>query len=209
MQKYAQVFRNETFDIGEFIGNAPGASAARNAFWQDCVYLGRYRALVETCARALLAPSFALPCSLDVYDFAGGAAPAERAAAGTLDVPRKHALVLWAFAGLDPLVLADFLHDNLLDLELDRFPKNVSLHTEFAYAVRKRDAELLAAITARVSRDPASDYAREFSPYATALDPASATATGFLVDSYQSFHAPVVNAIRDAAYAVVTAELEK
>ena len=101
-----------------------------------------------------------------------------------------------------------------IDLEVNRFPKNAVLERELAYVVKKRGAELLAALQSRLAkeRDPAGnpgDLEREFSPHATYLDPGGESATGYLLHSFHAFHAPVARAIRDAAYEVVLAELGK
>jgi hypothetical protein len=207
LRHYAQVFRREEIEVREFIADSERAAAARAAFWQDCVYLARYRALVETFARAILAPDQPFPAFMEAFDHVGGAAPASREQARTLDAPRKHALVLWAFAGKDPSALADFVHENVLDLELNHFPKNAALASEFAYAVRNRDRELLSRIVERVTSAAGGDFACEFSPHETLLDPTSQAATGYLVHSFQAFQAPVATAIRAAAFAVVRAEL--
>jgi len=215
LQSYAKAMRSEQFTPRDFIAKEAGASAATQAFWQDCVYLGRYRALVDLFVRALLAPGHPLPAYLESFEYPGTKMPDERSTARALeDVGRKHALLLWAFVGNDPVALADFLHENLLDLEVNRFPKNTSLERELAYLGKKREAELLAAIQSRLTkeRDPAGkpgDLEREFSPHATYLDPASEAATGYLVHSFHSFHAPLARAIRDAAYEVLLAELGK
>lgn len=215
LQRYAQVLRSEQLDARAFITKGPEASAATEAFWRDCVYLGRYRAVIELFVRALLAPGHALPACLETLDYPGGKAPAERAAARALDlVARKQALLLWAQAGKDPVALADFLHANLLDLEINRFPKNSVLERELAYVAKKRDEEILAALQARMAKERASpsgagDFEREFSPHATYLDPASAAASGYLLHSFHSFHAPVANTIREAAYEIVLAELSR
>lgn len=215
LRRYAQVMRSETLEVGAFIAKDAPASAATDAFWRDCVYLGRYRALVDLFVRALLAPGHALPAYLEGLDYPGGKAPDERAALGSLDgIARRHALLLWAQAGKDPTALADFLHDNLLDLEINRFPKNAALDRELAYLAKKREAELLATLQDRLTkaRDPAGepcDLEREFSPHATYLDATSEPATGCLLHSFHSFHAPVADTIRAVAYEVVLAELGK
>jgi hypothetical protein len=208
IQKYAQIFRDQTLDAHDLIARSPDGAAATDAFWQDCVYVSRYRALIETFVRAILAPGFAFPEAMEPYDFPGGALPAERSAAAEIDVSRKQALVLWAFREMDPTAVADFLHENLLDLEVNRYPKNASLHTEFAYAVRKRYSEMFATIQGRIAREPQGDFAHLFSPNATYLDTTTPAKTGTLVHSFQQFHEPVSEAIREAAYAVVMAELK-
>lgn len=213
VQRYAQVMRSERFDVRDLIAKGPAAQAATEAFWQDCVYLSRYRAIVDLCVRALLTPGRALPAYLESFDCPGGTTPA-RADAPLAEVGRKNALLLWANVGKDPLALADFLHENMLALEINRFPKNAALDREFAYLVKKREPEILSAIQARLVSERVNsglpgDFEREFSPYATYLDPASAAAGGYVLHSYHEFHAPVAAAIRAAAYEVALAELGK
>ena len=72
---YAKTFRNETIEVGQFVAGEARAEAARAAFWQDCVYLGRYREVVEACVRAILTPDFPLPAFLTPHDYAGGRPP--------------------------------------------------------------------------------------------------------------------------------------
>lgn len=213
MQDYARAMRSEQFTPGDFISKGAGASAATEAFWRDCAYLGRYRALVDLFVRALLTPEHALPAYLQDFDYPGGKAPGERAATRALDgIARRHALLLWARAGEDPVALADFLHENLLDLEVNRFPKNAALDRELAYLAKKREAELLAALLERLEQEREAagkpgDLERELSPHAAYLDPASEANASYAVHSFGSFHAPVAQAIRAAAYEVVLAEL--
>jgi len=215
IQSYAKAMRSEQFSTGDLIAKEGAAGAATQAFWQDCVYLSRYRALVDLFVRALLAPGYPLPSYLQSFEYPGAKLPDERAAARSLeDVGRKHALLLWASVGNDPVALADFLHQNLLDLEVNRFPKNSSLERELTYLCKKREAELLAALQSRLAkeRDPAGkpgDLERGFSPNATYLDPASEAATGYLLASFHAFHAPLAQVIRDAAYEAVLPELGK
>jgi hypothetical protein len=215
IQSYAKVMRSEEFSTGDLISKEGAAGVATQAFWQDCVYLGRYRALVDLFVRALLAPAYPLPSYLESLDYPGAKLPDDRAAARSLeDVGRKQALLIWASVGNDPVALADFLHENLLDMEVNRFPKNASLERELAFLCKKREAELLASIQARLAkeRDPAGkpgDLERAYSPNATYLDPASEAATGYLLASFHSFHAPLAPVIRDAAYEAVLPELGK
>lgn len=215
IQRYAQALRSEQIDVHSLIAKDSAGSAATEAFWRDCVYLSRYHALVDLFVRALLTPDHALPAYLESFDCPGGNAPVERAAARALDeVGRKQALLLWAQTGADPVALADFLHENMLDLEINRFPKNAALNRELAYLVKKREPEILSAIQARMAEErtssgAAGDFERQFSASASYLDPASEAASGYLLHSFHSFHAPLAEAIRAAAYEVVLAELEK
>ncbi len=215
VQRYARAMRSEQFEVRALITKGPAANAATEAFWRDCVYLSRYRAIIDLCVRALLTPEHALPAYLESFDCPGGSAPAERAGARALDeVARKNALLLWAKAGKDPVALADFLHENMLDLEINRFPKNAALDRELAYLAKKREPEILAALQTRMASERANpgaagDFEREFSPHATYLEPATEAAGGYLLHSYHAFHAPIADAIRAAAYEVVLAELAK
>jgi len=210
LQSYAKAMRGENIEVGEFIAQSPRATAVREAFWRDCVYLSRYRALLDLCVRSILEPESALPPYLADCDFAPAAAGGEPR---KLDVPRKHALVLWACAGAKPEALADLLHERILDLELNRFPKNASLQSELSAFVRKHEAELLADVQARIAERGAAggDFEREFSPLAPSAEPSSAepssASTEGVVRSFQDFHALLSTAIRDAAYEVVQAEV--
>jgi hypothetical protein len=215
LQRYAQALRSEKIDPRAFIVKEAAASAANDAFWRDCVYLGRYRALLDLLVRALLVPEHALPAYLETLDYPGGSVPGERAATRSLDaIARRHALLLWAHAGKDPVALADLLQANVLDVEVNRFPKNAALDRELAHLARTRENEMLPAIQARIAKEregagKPGDFEREFSPCATYLDPSSAAAGSYVVHSFHDFHAPLAQAIREAAYGVVMAELGK
>lgn len=213
LREYAQALRGQSLGMQDFVAHAPITTAVRDAFWQDCVYLARYRGLVELFVRSILAPTSALPASLAEADFVNGA-PTERTSGPELDVPRKHALLLWADAGRDPKALAELLHARMLDLELNRYPKNCSLQRELTHLARTRQSEILAALVARVQRERSAtgapaDFEREFSPHATYLDPTSPAASDHLVHSHHAFHALLRDTIRAAATAVVRAELGK
>jgi hypothetical protein len=211
--EYGRVFRGEELTAGDFIRETPAGKACTDQFWADCTYLARYRTLLDSIARAVLAPQVPYPTYLRHLDYPEGKLPLERGPDAAFDVPRRHVLLLWAHAGKDPAVLADFLHAELLDQEKNRFPSAVSVAGECTQLVRQREQELLQAVAghAAVERERKSgepgDYEREFSPHATFLEPDGALSPDALLHSFHAFHAPLAAAIQDAAYAVLLEEI--
>jgi hypothetical protein len=204
--------RGEHVDPMDLIQLTPAGKAATDGFWRDCVYLTRYRTLINLFARAVLTPLQPLPGCMESLDDPGGQGPAERGKAPGYDVTRAHAVLLWAHAGRDPDRLADFLDERLFGSEANHFPKDVVLQAELTFLARKAEAEIVTSLAGRIAKERASsaepaDFEREFSPHATYLDPATATAVGHLLHSFRAFHEAPASVIREAAYAVVLKEI--
>jgi hypothetical protein len=192
-QQYARVFLDQRIETADFVQNTPAATAAGDRLQAGCAYLARYKGLVDAFVRAVLSPTLRYPEYLAILDYPKDKMPTERKVAPEFDVPRKHAVLVWAYVGKDPEKLADFLYDNLLDKEANRFPNNVSLAATFTTLVREKEPEMLKAIASRIAderkgvpsgtdkqRIP-SDFEREFSPGPTYLDPGGEPASGFLL----------------------------
>lgn len=213
LQQYAQVMLDEKILPEDFIASTGPASAATSRFEEDNRYITRYKCLIDEIVRAILAPGSPFPAYLESCDFKSGKAPETRAATGNLDVPRKYALVLWAWSNKDPAKLADFLYDNLLDQDAGRFPSDAKLQFDLATVVRQHESEMLKAITDQIARDRGEgsvpgDFEREFSPYPTYLALDGLPQADFLVHSFQTFHESAAAVVRDAAYAVASKELQ-
>lgn len=211
---YGQEFLDLSITPGDLVRRTPDAERVVERFWQDCAYLTRYKLLIDEIVRAVLTPHLAYPESLRAYDFDGGALPAADAPDAAFDVPRGHALLVWAWAGGDPARVADFLHDELIAVAGNRFPSQASLPILFTTLVREREAELLEAVAERVEAERAArgagagpgDFELELSPYAE-LGGGGAPALRHLVRRFHAFHAPLSRAIADAAWEVVEDEL--
>jgi len=220
-EQYAQAFLGQAIDGSEFIAGTPAAQAAGASFQSDCAYLSRYKTLIDQLVRAILCPTLRYPEYMVILDYPQDRAPVERKAEREFDVARKHALMVWAFVGKDPVKLADFLHEHVLDKDANRFPQNVSLATAFMGAVREMEPEMMKAIAARLaeerelgaaigdSRYFPSDFEREFSPYSAYLDAKGQPKSDYLLHSFHALHERAAKVIQDAAYAVVLKELEK
>jgi len=213
LQQYAQVMLNEKILPEDFIASTGPASAASNRFQEDNGYITRYKCLIDEIVRAILAPGSPFPGYLEKCDFKSGRGPETREATGNLDVPRKYALVLWAWSNKDPAKLADFLYDNLLNQDAGRFPSDSTLQYELASVVRKHESEMLKAITEQIARDRGEgnvpgDFEREFSPYPNYLTLDGMPQTDFLVHSFQNFHESAAAVVRDASYAVAIKETQ-
>lgn len=211
---YGNDFMGVTITPENLIGRSADAERVVDRFWQDCTYLSRYKLLIDEIVRAALTPHLPFPQYLAAYDFANGALPAADAPDTAFDVPRGHALLVWAWAGGDPARVADFLHDELLDKEANRFPSKVSLQILFTTLVRERSDELLEVIaehvnSERVERGPGAepgDFELQFSPYPE-LGGDGAPALRHLVRRYHAWHEPLSRTIEEAAWKVVQDEL--
>jgi hypothetical protein len=114
--------------------------------------------------------------------------------------------------------LADFLFDNVLDKEANRFPNNVSLPAVFTIMAHEKEAEMMKAIAARIAKDRSEasngsqgqpgDFEREFSPYATYLTTDGEPSADYLIASSFAFHERAAKVIRDAAYAVIAKDIK-
>jgi hypothetical protein len=214
-QAYAKAFRGEDWSVGDFINNTPGATASADQFWADCTYLARYRGLIDELVRAVLVPGLRYPEYLAYLDYPAGSWPTERVSDPTFDVPRRHALLLWARAGKDPAKLADLLYDEVLSKPENAFPGDAALPGQVTVWVREHERQLVDAVVAEAASRRAAggggacDLEREFSPHATYLDAASSTGAAFVMASFHELNAPAVELVRDTAYRVVLAELGK
>lgn len=205
LQAYAQAFRGEAVTPRDFIArNAKGAAAA-DAFHADCNYLVRYRALIDLFTYALLAPDLPLPGYLAYCDYPEGRIPRSRENTRALDVPRAHALLVWAACGRDPVRVADWLYDELLSREENAFPADVSLPVQLTLHVRETEGALLSQVDSRLREQP--ELAREFAPWADPATPSGDLATPYLVHSFHAANAPVASAIRETAAALVAKEI--
>lgn len=205
-QQYAVVFRGERVGPGDFIGKTPAAIAVQGQFARESNYLARYRELVDVFVRAILAPDLRYPTYLANFDYPGGKVPEAREIDYAFDMPRLHALMVWAYVGKDPGALADFLYDHLLHKELNRFPSEVALTVQLTLLVRDMAPEMLQAIAARIAQG-GGDYEREFSPHVTYRDAQGTAAPTYLAHSFHAFHRPRAELIREVARAVVLEEI--
>jgi hypothetical protein len=206
--EFAQRFMELGVSTIDFVRRTPDSQAVLERFRAESTYLARYKMLIELIAHAVLTPNLRLPGYLRAYDFPEGVAPTERVLDARFDVPRKHALLLWAYAAKDPVAVADFLYENLFSIEGNQFPADVSLPVQLTLLVREKEPEMLAAVLGRiVAERPESgvpgDFEREFSPHATYLDSSAETAADYLIESFSRFHEPVFRVIREAAHGEV------
>jgi hypothetical protein len=219
--QYAQAFLGQKLGSGDFIGNSAAGSAAGASFQADSGYLSRYKTLIDLIVRAVLSPHLRYPAYLALYDYPKGKMPTERKIDPAFDVARKHALLAWAYSGRDPVKLADFLFDEVLDKEANRFPNNVGLAAVFMTAVRENEAVMTKAVAARIAEERAkapgsgekgpvpSDDEREFSPQPIYLDSKGEPAADFLIESFEELNGRVAQLIQDTAYAIVRKEIAK
>jgi hypothetical protein len=209
ISQYSQAFLGKT---------ASGKDAGANAsFGNDSTYLSRYKALIDLFVRSALSPTMRCPGYLAYLDYKDKM-PAERKVDASFDTARRLALIVWAYVGKDPVKLADFLFDNVLDKEANRFPNNVSLPAVFTIVAREKEAEMMKAIAARIAKDRSEasnsaqgrpgDFEREFSPYATYLATDGEPAADYLIESSYAFNERAAKVIRDAAYAVVAKDIK-
>lgn len=211
---YGKHFLDLAVTPGDLIRNTPDAKRLIERFWEDCTYLSRYKLVVDLIARSVLTPSVPLPLYLAAYDFKDRALPADGAAEGDFDVPRAHALLVWAWSGGDPAKVADFLHDEIVAVEGHRYPSKAALQILFSTKVRERQAELLNSIAERVVAERAAraagqgpgDLELELSPYAT-WGGSEAPALSHLVRHYHAFHEPLAKAVSEVAWTMVRGEL--
>jgi hypothetical protein len=220
-QQYAQAFLGQKIGGSEFVHNAAAATGAGDKFQADCAYLSRYKSLIDQFACAILSPNLPYPQHMAFVDYPKGKMPSDRKLDPAFDVSRKYALLVWAYVGKDPAKLADFLHDNLLDKEANRFPNNVELASLFTVMAREKEKEMMQGIASRIgderkassasdkSQPSPSDFEREFSPYPIYLDSKGEPASDLLLDSFQAFHEQATKVIQDAAYTVVQKEIGK
>jgi hypothetical protein len=214
--QFAQAFLGQKLGRGDFIKTSAGGKAANDAFLVHTGYLVRYRTLVDQIARAVLFPSLRYPEYLAYLDYPKDKMPGERKADPDFDVARKHAVLLWAWAGGDPAKVADWLQDHLLEKDENRFPQNVGLSAVLTSVVRKEEPEMLRAIAARIADDRKAagakgpgEFEREFSPYPTYLDVQGEPSSDLLLASFHAFHERAAKVVREVAAAAVEKEVGK
>ncbi len=217
--QYTEVLRGEELSGKDFIRKTVPGLTARQEFDGDTVYLSRYKSLIDLIVRALVSPEIPFPEYLSVYDYPKGAPPAARDLDISFDVPRRHALLLWAALGEDPEALADWLFEEVFSKEENAYPLSVSLPVAFLTAVREHEPELLAAVAKRIEEARAgsgegnensflsADFEREFSPFPVLLSTEGAPGATALAHSFQYFHEPLAETIRQAAYAAILEKL--
>jgi hypothetical protein len=211
---YGKLLLDASVTPSDLISNTPDATHLIERFWEDCAYLSRYKLVVDGIVRAVLTPQVPYPRYLAEYDFKGGKLPAADASEAEFDVPRSHALLVWAWSGGDPSKVADFLHDEVVAADGNRFPSKASLQILFSTTVRERQAELLRAIAERIESERAArgagaepgDLELEFSPF-PAFGASGTPALSHLVRHYQAFHEPLARATSEAAWQLVRTEL--
>jgi hypothetical protein len=208
-QEYGERFLNLKVGVGGFIRETADARKVTEAYRAASLYLVRYKCLVESIVMAVLFPNVRYPSHLKNFDFRGGEAvdPLDRKIQKNLDMPRKHALMVWAYAEKDPKKLADYLHDNLLSREANRFPNDISLLAQFTALVRKNDRAMVKAITDRISKEGSEEYRMEFCPYQEYGATSGSWHSDYLVSSYHTFHSRLSDVIREAALSCVIDEI--
>jgi hypothetical protein len=211
---YGKHFLDLSVTQGDLIANTPDAKQLIERFWEDCTYLSRYKLVVDAIGRAVLLPGVPYPQYLADYDFKNGTLPGADAGEGEFDVPRAHALLVWAWAGGDPPKVADFLHDEIVAVEGQRYPSKAALQLLFSTKVRERQAELLKELAARVEAERSAraegagpgDLELEFSPFAS-FGASDAPALSHLVRHYHAFHEPLAKATSETAWTMLRGEL--
>jgi len=212
-QAHARRYLGKNISIGSYIRTTEEARESLSRFRADNTYLSRYRCLVDLFVRAILVPSTSYPRYLSAFDYQGGKRPLRETGAADqdLDMPRKHALIAWAYVGKDFEKLADLLHEELIDKGENRFPEDVSLPVQFTIHVRKNETAMMDAIIARIKDggggEAAADFEREFSPYLDYRSESGSYYSDFLAASYHSFNEQVSKAVRKAAYECVLKEI--
>lgn len=206
-QVYGKTFMNENVDVISFIRDTTEANRVRGQFFSESIYLARYKSLVDLIVRAVLVPDLPYPIYLENYDYPKDKWPKlkERIFDRALDVPRKHALLLWAFVDKDPEKLAEFLHENLLSKEAHQFPQDSSLPVEFTLLIREMEKEMVSAVTERAKEG--GDFAREFTPFQEYESGRGATCSDYLAASHLAFHGELSQIIRETARSCVLDEL--
>jgi len=216
LPQFAKAFLGKDLARSDFVRATPEAKTVNDRFLAETNHLVRYRRLIDTIVRAVLCPNARYPEYLGLYDYAKDEWPGDRGAGASFDVARKHAVLLWAHAGRDPIRLADWLFDRVLDREESRFPEEIDLCAAFTTAVRREEAEMLQAVAARIAGDRKipdargpGDFEREFSPYPTYLELEGEPSSELLLASFHAFHESAAKLVRSAALAAVEKEAGK
>lgn len=213
LELYAETLLDQRIGPAAFIARTPEAVAAKRRFQSEITYLTRYKWLVDEVVWAIVAPTSPYPGYLGESDYRQGAWPGDRAMKRRFAVPRKYAVVLWAWSEKDPDRLADFLWEHLLSQEAHQFPSDVPLQHLLVDVVRKREAEMMEVIVARIQKDRGDgglpgDYEREFSPFPDYLTTEGKPKSDHVMHSFQSFHEEAAEVVREAAYSIVVDEVQ-
>jgi hypothetical protein len=206
--RFSRAFLDEPAGATDIKKHTPKGIAARRGLDESIAYLIRYKQLIDVLVRAIVAPESPYPAYLALYDYPAGRVADTRGDDAALDVARRHAVLLWAAVGKDPSALADWLHDELLAAPEHAFPKDTSLTVELLLLLRAQEPELLARVVERAAEPDTPDFAREFSPHFDYRVPSGTPGANAVADSHHRFHAPLANAIRQAAHEVVAKELD-
>lgn len=225
--QYSAVFRGVRIDPGDLISNTPKGVAARREFDVALNYLTRYKTLIDLIVRTVLSPEVPYPEYLTLYGYPESRPPEARTFDSKFDVTQRQALLLWAAVNQDPEQLADWLHDELLSKPEHVFPSKASLVVAFLTLARESEGDLLDTVAQRItlvrkitdhvaeaeasraSGSLSADFEREYSPFEIYLSVQGKTGSNALAHSFQTFHAPLSEAVRAAAYGAVLKELEK
>lgn len=220
-QSYADRFLGLTVSVGDLVRDTQDASTAKNKYMAESTYLARYKCLIDLIVRAVLTPSLDYPQYLNAFDYQEGKRPTRDIETVTkeLDMPRKHALLVWAFANKEPIDLARLLHEELLVQEANRFSNDVSLPVQFTIYVRKNEERMVEAVINRIKTEreggearsgaglATGDFEREFSPFLQKGEVSGIFHSDYLAASYHSFQQPAEEAVRAAALECVFKEI--
>ncbi|MBL4771498.1 MAG: hypothetical protein JKY61_10245, partial [Planctomycetes bacterium] len=106
--KFAKQFMGLELTVSDFVGKTAKALKVNAEYESTSAYMVRYKMLIELIAYSILVPDQPYPRYLKTYDFPEGKVDGERGTHIPFDVPRRHAILAWAYADKDPVVLADF-----------------------------------------------------------------------------------------------------
>ena len=213
--RFADLYLGQRVGFGDFIAFNEKARQVQAAFSKEQRSLSRYKALIDVFGRAILAPNLRYPTYLSAYDYPDGAMPLGREIDYDFDMPRRHAILVWAYVGKDPAALADFLYDHLFTREDLRFPSQEGLAVQLTLMVRQMEEELVRGVAERIAQEregeavlnspgyEVGDYEREFSPYPEYRALVGRPSAAYLAYSFHEFHRPIFEHIRAAAREVV------
>lgn len=221
-QEHAKRYLGQSISIVDYVRSTEAARNSLSRFRADSTYLARYRCLIDLIVRSILVPNMSYPKYMSAFDYQGGKTPGRETgiADQDLDMPRKHALMTWAFVGKDIDRLADLLHRDLLAKPENQFPSNVSLPVQFTLHVRTNEQGIMDSIISRIRGKVATDstidggegsllgdFEREFSPYLDYRTVSGSYYSDFLAASHHSFTAQVSQTVKKAAYEAVLKEI--
>lgn len=205
-REYAKRYLNMNLSVSDFIRQTSDAEMASQEYDAASIYLCRYKSLVDLIVRAILTPNVRFPAYLKNFDYGKGRVM-EREIDIDLDMPRKHALMLWAYVDKDPKKLADYLHDNLLSIEENLFPKDSSLVVKFTQHIRQEEQKIMEVIKDRVIGEKNGNFEKEFSPFENYGEKQGSFHSDYLAHSYQLFHGKLAKIIRHTTFECVIKEL--